>query len=129
MKGARTRSVESEKTMLIHLLVTAALQAAPAAPPAAEPKMATLAKAFSGCLRGQIRQVPATLSPEEGADWTFQKCETERAAIAGEVESMIAGAPEEQKVAARAELAKGLAEGRRALVDGIVALRQAGAGR
>lgn len=112
--------------MLIQLLLAAAIQAAPAQPPAAaEPKMATLAKAFSGCVRGRIPQVPATLTPETGADWVFKQCDAERAAIASEVEAMVASAPEDQKVMARGELDRGLAMGRKAVVDGITAMRKA----
>ena len=109
------------------LLASVLLQAAPlVTAPTAEPPMAVLAKAFSGCIRGQLPKVPPSLTPEAGADWVFGQCEKERTAITTEVETLTASATEDQKKAARAELAAGLAEGRTAVVDAITRLRQSG---
>ncbi len=111
---------------MLTLLLAAAVQAAPVAPaPAAEPPIAALAKAFSGCIRGKLPMVPATLSPEAGADEVIKQCAAERSALEQHVEGMIAQAPEAQKAGTRAEYQAAMAQVRPELVKAITAMRTA----
>jgi hypothetical protein len=107
------------------LLGAALLQAAPpATAPAEEPPVTRLTRAFTSCLREKLPAVPATLSPEAGADHLIKECEAERAALAAHLDEVIARVPQAEQAAARAEVEAGLAEGRAGIVQAIVRQRQ-----
>lgn len=110
--------------MLTLMLALAAVQAAPA-PQAAEPPVATLAKAFSACIRARLPDVPATLSVEAGADQVLEQCKAERTALSNEIDAMTAAAPPEAKAGARAEFDQAMTMARGAIVAGLTERRQA----
>ena len=57
-------------------LAAALVQSAPANP------IQAAAQAFGGCLQGKVASVPASLTPEAGADDIMKQCEAQRASKA-----------------------------------------------
>lgn len=81
------------------------------------------AKRFGDCMEAKIPLVPATVTPEAGADDVIKQCDAERAGVEQAVETMIAAAPPEMQASARENLKQGLVRNRTRVIDKITALR------
>lgn len=105
--------------MISLLLALAAVQQAPADP------VGDAARAFSGCIQGKVQGIPATLTPEAGADEVIKQCKAELDALDKAVETVIAAAPADQQAGARESYKAGMAGGRDGLIAAIKSLREA----
>lgn len=119
-------------TTLIALTLTAqAATPTPAPSPAsgaqaaAAAKIQSSAQAFSGCIQAKITAVPASLTPEQGADHVLAACKAEQTALESSVNTVIAAAPPEQQAAARKQMADSMAMGRNQIVEGLRQMRAA----
>ncbi|HET9509566.1 MAG TPA: hypothetical protein VFO80_00295 [Sphingomonas sp.] len=91
----------------------------PAAPPAGAATIQTSAQAFSACLGPKVGAVPATMTPEQGADSVLAACKTEQDALRSAVEAMLATAPAEYQTMGRQQLNDGMAQARTQIADSI----------
>lgn len=109
------------------LALFAAQAATPPANATADPGAAirTAAIAFSTCVRTKIAAVPASLTPEQGADGVLAACKAEQAALEGAAGAQIALAPPDAQAAARQQLTDGMAQARTGIAKGIVQMRAA----
>jgi hypothetical protein len=127
--------IMSLKFALAAVLFAAALPAV-AQPPAASPPSAApnpgaaiqpAAMAFGQCLQTGMQSVPATLTPEAGANAVIGGCSTQRAALVNAVEAMLATLPADQQAQGRAQLQSRLGEVPTQLAEGIRQQRAAAA--
>ncbi len=105
--------------MISLLIALAIVQDAPASP------IQLAAKSFGDCMEAKIALVPATVTPQAGADDVLKQCDAQRAGVEQAVEGMIAAAPPEMQTMARANLKDGLARNRTRVIDKITAMRAA----
>ncbi|GAA4035071.1 hypothetical protein GCM10022281_14220 [Sphingomonas rosea] len=105
--------------MLFLFAAAALVQAAPAA----QPPIAEAAQAFKGCIEAKFSTVPATVTPEAGADALIAQCKAENDKLDTIFEGMIAAAPADQQAFAREQYKQGMAQGRQGLIDGIKSAR------
>ena len=103
--------------MISLLLALALVQDAPANP------VAIAAKSFGDCMEAKIPLVPATVTPEAGADDVIKQCDAQRISLEQAVEGMVAAAPPEMQTMARDKLKDGLARNRIRVIDKITAMR------
>lgn len=119
-------------TILALLLTQAAPQPATPAPAPADParaaasaKIQAAAQAFSACLGPKVVAVPATVTPEQGADSVLAACKTEQTAIETSVGTAVANLPADRQAAARKQLTDSMAIARTQIADGIRQMRAA----
>ncbi len=106
------------------LALVLAQAATPATPPAGPPAGAqqaiqSAATAFSTCLGPKVAAVPATMTPEQGADSVLAACKTEETALRGAVETMLASVPAEYQAMGRQQLNDGMSQARTQIADSI----------
>ena len=88
-------------------------------------KIGAASQAFAACLQPAAAAVPASQTPEQGADTALAACATEKTALEAAVNEMIAIAPVEQQSTARQKLADSMARARTQIADGIRQYRAA----
>ena len=98
--------------------------AAPAGPGAA---IQPAAMAFGQCLQTGMQSVPATVTPEAGANSVLGGCSAQRSALVQAVEAMLATLPADQQAAGRAQLESRLGAVPTQLADAIRQQRGAAA--
>ncbi|MFD1786936.1 hypothetical protein ACFSC3_05050 [Sphingomonas floccifaciens] len=108
-------------SILALVLAQATAPAAPATPPApaAQNPIQSAAMAFSACLGPKVAAVPASMTPEQGADSALAGCKTQQDALRAAVETVIAAAPAEQQAMARTQVDQGMAQARTQIADSI----------
>jgi len=117
---------------MILLLAAAAFAQSPAGPKAGTPPVKSAAdlpiskatRAFRACIDSKAGAVPASVTPEAGADLLIKQCEPERAKMEATFEAMIAPFPQPVQVKAREEYRAGMADGRRVIVEGLRKMRE-----
>lgn len=108
-------------------------QAAPAAPATAGPPPAAMAavqaagSAFGQCIQTGVMGVPAAVTPEAGATTVLNGCATQRTALEGAVQTLIAGLPAEQRAMAQEQARSQLAGVPAQIAAGIQQMRAASA--
>lgn len=105
-------------SILALVLAQATTPAAPAAPAGAA-EIQTTAQAFSACIGPKVAAVPATMTPEQGADSVLAACKTEQDGLRGAVEAMLATLPADQQAMGRQQLDMGMAQARTGIAEGI----------
>lgn len=86
---------------------------------AANTEIGTRAQAFSACLDPKVAAVAPAMTPEQGADSVMAGCKTEQTALEQSIETAIAAAPEDQKVAARKRMSDSMTRARTQIADAI----------
>lgn len=117
-------------SMILAALLTAQTPTPPPAPEdsaraAAGAKIQASAQAFSACIGPKVAAVPASLTPEQGADSVLAACRTEQTALQTAAETMIAGVPADKQAGARKQLADGMALARTQIAGAITQMRAA----
>ena len=108
-------------------------QTAPAAPaPAGPPPEAMAAvqaagSAFGQCIQTGVMGVPAAVTPEAGATTVLNGCATQRTALEGAVQTLIAALPAEQRAMAQEQARSQLAGVPAQIAAGIQQMRGASA--
>ena len=108
-------------------------QTAPAAPaPAGPPPEAMAAvqaagSAFGQCIQTGVMGVPAAVTPEAGATTVLNGCATQRTALEGAVQTLIAALPAEQRAMAQEQARSQLAAVPGQIAAGIQQMRAASA--
>lgn len=112
-------------SILALVLAQATTPATPPAAPAGAAAIQASAQAFSGCIGPKISTVPATMTPEQGAESVLTACKTEETALRGAVEEMLKTLPADQQAMGRQQLDQGMAQARTQIAEGIRQMRGA----
>ena len=106
-------------------------QAAPAAPagppPEAMAAVQAAGSAFGQCIQTGVMGVPAAVTPEAGATTVLNGCATQRTALEGAVQTLIAALPAEQRAMAQEQARSQLAGVPAQIAAGIQQMRAASA--
>ncbi|MHA6723648.1 hypothetical protein [Sphingomonas sp. RS2018] len=106
---------------LTTLALTIAMQTAAPATPAPNPGADIGAKstAFSTCIRSNIAKVPATVTPEAGADQVLATCKADETALRAAIDVQLAAVPAESQATARQQVDASFAQARTGIANGI----------